>query len=139
MAGTINAILDEHEKVRVRHHTGYLLTNPVTTIQLGFPRAAQPQFLLETAMNSIPVEAIGQIRKYLDILDRVEGLLVEAQERLAANRLGEIDLREDEPGQLEREYARWAKRLADDLGIPLNPYSERFRAGGMITAVPVVH
>jgi len=124
------AILTEEEKARIRHHLGYLNVNPVTAIQLGFPRASQPQFLVESAMNNIPESAIGIIRKNVAILDNIEDRLVGALDRLTAQSLDEITMRPDEHDALEREYYRWATRLADDLGVPLNIYSERFRNAG---------
>lgn len=133
------AVLTEDEKNRVRHHTGYLIVNPVSSIQLGVPRASQPMFLVETALNSIPESGIGQIRRYINILDGIEDRLVDAMERFVATKLGEITLNPDESNKLEIEYSRWAKRLADDLGVPLNAYSERFRSGGaMGLNVPVM-
>jgi hypothetical protein len=125
----MSAVITEDEKNRIRHHTGYLITEPAAAIQLGYPRASQTQFLLEHAMNHVPEAGVGQIRNYIAILDNLENLLVEATTRFAAKRLGEIELRDNETDMIEGEYARWAKRLADDLGIPLNIYSERFRAG----------
>jgi hypothetical protein len=126
----MSAVLTEDEKNRIRHHGGYLLTNPVSSIQLGFPRASQPQFLVESAMNNLPEAAVGQIRRYISILDTIEDQLVDATLRFKAKKLAEIELRDNETDMLEREYSRWAKRLYDDLGCPLNIYSERFRAGG---------
>lgn len=123
------AVLTEEEKARIRHHLGYVQTNPVASIQLGVPRASQPQFLVEAQMNRIPETAIGGIRRMVAILDNIEDRLLDALDRLAADKLGEITLRQNEHDSLEREYVRWAKRLADDLGVPLNAYSERFRSG----------
>jgi len=57
-----------------------------------------------------------------------------ARSRFKAMKLGEITLRtgpqDNEIDMLEREYYRWAQRLADVLGCPLNIFSERFRYGG---------
>lgn len=124
------AVLSEQEKARIRYHLGYLNITPAAAIQLGFPAASQTQFLVESAMNKIPDTAIGQIRQKVAILDGVEAKLVESQDRLAASSLGELTIREGEPDLLDKEYYRWACRLADDLGVPLNIYSERFRNGG---------
>jgi hypothetical protein len=135
-----DAVLTETEKHRIRYHTGYVSTNPVASIQLGVPRASQPQFLLEAQMNRIPEEAIGNVRRLIAILDKIEEQMLDAQDRMKAESLGEITLRKDETDSLEREYARWAKRLADTLGIPLNAYSERFRngQGRAVLSVPVL-
>jgi hypothetical protein len=124
-----NAVLTEQEKARIRHHTGYPLIDPVSSIVLGVPGSSQPMFLLELAMNRIPETAIGIIRNYIAVLDTIEQRLIDAQTRFSATKLGEITLRQDEPERIEAEYARWAKRLANDLGIPLNAFAERFNAG----------
>lgn len=122
------ATLTEDEKARIRHHCGYPLISPVSSIQLGVPAASQPMFLLEHAMNLIPETAVGIIRNYVAILDTIEQRLIDSQTRFSAEKLGEITLRADEPERIEAEYTRWAKRLADDLGCPLNPFSDRFHA-----------
>jgi hypothetical protein len=135
-----NVALTEEEKARVRHHTGYILLDPVPSITLGVRALGQPQFLVELALNRVPESAVGLIRRYIAELDSIEDQLSDARRRFKAEKLGEITLRADETDMLEREYARWAKRLADDLGIPLNQYSERFRSGaGVPISVPVMH
>lgn len=126
--------LNEADRAKVRHHLGYTNVEPVSSIALGFPAASQPQFLVEIAMDRIIPEAVGLIQKYLAILDAIENQMVEALCRLKAQQLGELKIRNsnEEPVEqdlLEREYVRWARRLADDFSVPLNPYSERFRSG----------
>ena len=61
------------------------------------------------------------------MLDGIECRLVDALDRLAATRLDGLELRPDETERLEGEYARWAARLANQLGVPLYPYAPRFR------------
>lgn len=123
------AILTEEEKARIRHHTGYPLVHGVSSMQLGIPAVSQPMFLVELAMNNIPETAVGIIRNYIAIMDGIESRLLDSQTRFAATKLGDITLREDEPERIEAEYSRWARRLADDLGVPLNRFAERFSAG----------
>ena len=125
-----SALFSEEEKNRIRHHLGYLVTEPVSSIQLGFPRASQSMFLVEASMNRVPEAAAGQIRQYVAILDGIEAQLIEGQLYLVASKLGEIDIRPDHLDRLAGEYKRWAQVLADDLGVPLNAYSERFRMSG---------
>ncbi len=49
------AYLTEDEKNLVRYFLGYLINNAnAGSIQLGFPRASEPMFLVEQAMNMIP-------------------------------------------------------------------------------------
>jgi len=118
------------EKERVRYHLGYLSVQPAASIQFGLPRPQQTQFMVESAMNLLLEEAIPRVRDTLDTLDGIECRLRDgALDRLAAKRLGDLELRDGEPELLEDEYNRWAKRLADIFGVPLYPYAARFKRG----------
>ena len=118
---------DEREKERIRYHLGYLAVSLAPSIQFGIPRPLQTVFLLETAMTNLVEGAVDRVRRILAIMDGIESKLVDAQDRLAATKLDSLTLREDEPDQLDREYARWGYRLADILGVPIYAYSLRYR------------
>lgn len=130
------AVLSDADKERTRYHTGYMETSFAASIQLGIPRPVQTMFLLEQAMNLIiDQNAINRVVRTLNYLDFVECQLQKVAPHLAAEQLGNLKLRgakrgETYPDLLEREYIRWAKRLADILGVPLYPYSGRFGPGG---------
>lgn len=124
--------LSDSDKERIRYHLGYLNVEPVASIQLGFPRASQPQFLVEASMERLLPETVMRIQKILSYLDCIEDQQFDANKRLKAQQLGELKLRNTndestEQDLLEEEYFRWASRLADNLGVPLNAYAERFR------------
>lgn len=136
--------LNPQDKERVRYHLGYQSVEPAASIQLGFPRGAQPQFLVEAALERVMAPAVPRIYELLGILDGIERQMVDALKRLKAQQLGELKLRNSneeatEQDLLENEYLRWAQRLADHLGVPLNVYAARFQglAGGGINT-PVV-
>jgi hypothetical protein len=131
--------LDAREKERARYHLGYLAVQPAASIQFGIPRPIQTMFLVETALENIIEEAVDRVRKILKIMDDTEMRLVESQDRLAASALDALKLRENEPDLLEREYVRWGWRLADVLGVPIYPYSNRYRmgAGTRAGSIPV--
>lgn len=136
--------LSAAERERVRYHLGYQNVEPAASISLGFPRATQASFLVEAAMDRLVDSTVGRVSQIVALLDRIEGQMAEALCRLTAQQLGELKLRNsnEEPTEqdlLAREYRRWAERLADNLGVPLNAYSERFRddGGGMVN-VPVM-
>lgn len=126
--------LSEADRERVRYHLGYLNVEPVSSIILGFPSASQAAFLVERAMDRVLPFAIPRVLRHLQELDCIEDQMSGSRKRLEAQQLGELKLRNsnEEPMEadlLEREYQRWAKRLADLLGVPINPFSERFRSG----------
>lgn len=131
--------LSPAEKVQIRYHLGYLNSSFAGSIQFGLPRPTQTIFVLEQAMNLVIAGAEDKIRKIVCIMDGIECKLVDAQERLAASKLGEITLRADEPDRLEDEYVRWGGRLADTLGVPWYPYSIRYkgRSGVEAGSIPV--
>lgn len=128
------AVLSEEEKERARYHLGYLGVQGAASIQLGIPRPLQTIFLVEQAMNNLIASSVPRVRRILRVLDDVEDQLIESQVRLSAKRLDGIELRENEPDMLEKEYVRWGWRLADLLGVPVYPYSERYKRGGGIKA-----
>lgn len=129
-------MLTNAEKERVRYHLGYMNTDPAASIMLGVPGASQPLFLMESAMNRLLPEGEARVREHLATLDMVEGKLRECMERMAATRVGEIDLNPREPQMLEREYKRWQARLARQLGAYANPFDPSGAGGGGVN-VPV--
>lgn len=139
------ARLQENDRARVRHHLGYLQTQPSASIQLGFPSASEPLFLVERAMDQLIPEAVPRILQMLNALDAIELQMLDGLKRLKAQQLGELKLRNsnEEPVEqdlLEKEYARWAMRLSDSLGAPINPFSARFQNGlygGAMPNIPI--
>lgn len=129
MPGENSGVLTEQEKGRLRSHLGYIGTQPATSIVLGVQGSTQVQFLIEGAMNRIPVSQMDLVRRWISILDNIEAIQFEAIERLAAKQLGDITLNESETDDLEKEHTRWARKVADFLGCPLNPYSARLTEG----------
>lgn len=131
--------LNDAEKERARYHLGYLEVSGAASIQLGIPRPLQTVFLVEQAMNNVIEAAVPRVRKIIGVMDRIEDKLCEALDRLAAKQLDGLILRDNEHDMLEREYVRWGRRLADLLGAPIYPYSERYRAysGSAAGSIPV--
>ena len=130
-------VLSEEERERIRYHLGYMATSGAASVQFGIPRPMQTIFLLEQAFGLLQNPyALNRVRRVLDRLDRIEEALESpGVELLYAKKLGELELRDSQAGVtstdlIEREYVRWAKRLADILGVPLYPYSDRFKNRG---------
>jgi len=134
-----NAVLTEEEKARIRYHLGYPQTDPVASIQLGVPRASQPAFLMEGQMNRIPDTVVALVRRVVANCDATDQRILECQERMAAESVGEIKMNGTEPDMLRKEYRYWVQRLADILGAPVNPFAAAFTAGASPLNVPVIH
>lgn len=112
----------------MRHALGYPSVSAVPSIQLGVPGVAQPLFLVEAAMDRILPESIPRLLRYLDGIEAIEAQQIDALRRFKAQQLGELKLRNtneeaSESDMLQKERIRWAKRIADALGAPINPSS----------------
>ena len=134
--------LTDNEKEAVRYHLGYLGVSSAASIQLGIPRPVQTLFLVEQALDNLREIAVPRVRSILGTLNGVEQKLICSQDRLAAAKLGSMTLRGVAPGEseadgLEREYTRWAGRLADILGCPFYPGAHRFGGASGGVNVPV--
>lgn len=99
------------------------------SIQLGYPAASQPLFLVEDAFRRLTPEGEVSTRADLCECESVERQISEARGRLKAVRLGDLELNPNEMKQLRREMLWWVTRLADDLGVISNPYSQMIYQG----------
>jgi len=132
------ALLNNAEKSRVRYHLGYLASGFAASLQYGLPRPQQTVFMLETAMNQLVEDgALDRVRSMLAILDAIEKKMVCAIDQLVVKQLGNITMRDDHQDLLEKEYQRWASRLADIFGVPKYAFSDRSRRRGPGSNVPV--
>lgn len=116
--------LTEPEKTAVRYHLGYLSITQPTAIALGFPTASHLQFIVESAMNSIIPSAEPRVRRCIQDLDCIEDQQSSFRTSLEIVKSGTTEIRGSEAFyELDMQYRRWAQRLADILGTPLNPFS----------------
>jgi hypothetical protein len=115
----------DHEKARIKHHLGYPdWTGLSASIQLGFPAGSQPLFLVEQAFNRLTEGGQGSVRLDLCNCEDIENQMGSARSRFKAKKLGELELNGMEPQQLRQELVYWRQKLADDLGVVQNPYSQ---------------
>jgi hypothetical protein len=119
------------EKVKVRHHLGYLGVAAAQTFALGAPAAIETQFIIEGAMNRIMPEAEPEVRRHLEILNSIEDQLNADRELLAVSKVDEIDIRPTEMRELRNEYLYWRSALANLLGVYANPFDRRFEQMGI--------
>lgn len=99
------------------------------SIQLGYPAASQPLFLVEDAFRRLTPDGESSVRADLCECESVERQISEARGRLKAVRLGDLELNPNEMKLLRREMLWWVTRLADDLGVVSNPYSQMIYQG----------
>jgi hypothetical protein len=133
--------ITEADKVRARHHMGYLQVQEASTFVLGVPAGVQTQFVIEGALNKILPQAEDRFSTLLDNLDATEQQILDDQENLAVDQIAEIKVRADEFEQLVKRYQYWQGTLGNLLGVPPNPFDQRFSSWGGSKGVniPVMH
>ncbi len=128
---------DPVTKERIRYHLGYLNVQPAAAITFGMPAPVQTLFLLENAMNLLLPVAEARVYNMIQILDNIENKMVQGQDYLPANKLGELEIRKEHIDMLEDEYDRWASRLADQLGVVKYPFAQKFMGRQRHGNIPV--
>lgn len=130
--------LSDQEKVKVRHHAGYLNVADAYTFVLGSPASVETQFIIEGAMNRVLEVAMPELRRHLQILDSIEQQMVDDHELLAVRSLGEITINEEEQRKLTVQYDYWVDSMCNLLGCMRNPFDKRLTSAGRSMNVAVV-
>ena len=127
------AVLSDIEKVKVRHHLGYLNVQEASTFVLGTPASVETQFIIEGAFNRLLAAAVPEMRRILQILDCIEESMIKGIENTGLLQLGEIQFNQTGPDghqrQLRRLYDYWVNSLANIFGVSRNPYDKRLSGG----------
>lgn len=117
------------EKERIRYHLGYPNVSPAAALSYGMVRSQDMSFLVDLSMENIRPEAEDTVRGLIQTLNDIECVMRgDAIDRMAATRIGNLQLNGMEQDALEAEIRRWAKRLSETLGCPVYPYSEKFQS-----------
>lgn len=131
------AVITEEERVRARHHLGYLSVEAAQTFVLGIPAAVQTQFMIEGALNRILPQAVELFRQLLCRLDGIEAEVFCGVDLASVDKLDSIDIRSDRLETLAKYYLLAAEALSNLLGVPRNPWDMRTWLQGASGAINV--
>ncbi len=113
------------EEARILHHLGYADWQSLAqSIQLGYPAATQPLFLVRDSWNRLTPAGEASVRRDLCQLEAIECQMGDARSRFKTKKVGEVEMNPMEPAMLRNEFLYWQRRLADDLGVVPNPYAQ---------------
>lgn len=119
--------LDQETQARISAHLGYSRLAQGGILAFGGIVPTQYHFLLDFNKNNLQTEDLPRVLRILCNLDKIECLLMEAAEQsLVLATGGGTQLNERAADRLEKEYTRWALRLADMFAVPVNPLAQRF-------------
>ena len=135
--------LSDHDKGRCRRHLGYLALSSGSAIAFGLPMPVQTLFILEQAMNLLlDDQAVEYCQKLLHRCDELEETSYQAAKTGLVAVAGKLTLHPQGrlgTDNIDREYHKQVGRLADHLGVPRYPFSERNRRTGPGSMIPVRH
>ena len=121
-------MITEQEKVKARHHTGYLGVAAQSTFQLGVPAGVQTQFVIEGAFGRLLPQSEEEFRRHLRVLDDHEQQILENMPNVAASKVGTIEINPKAFREFVRQYRYWVNSLCNLLGVTANPFDQRFAA-----------
>lgn len=125
------AAFTDEEKTEILRFLGYPdWVSLASSVQLGYPAASQPMFLIVDAFHRMSPPAREQIRRDVHELVCIERQMSDARTRFRATKLEGMTLNPNETRQLRAELEYWTMRLEDDFGVKRNPTST-FAMGGM--------
>lgn len=121
-------MLSEADKERARYHLGYMTVVVASSFAFSIPQVTETQWMFESAITRLRPESEPRVVKLLNYLDEIECRLFGSSGELFAKRAGDLEPNLSQPDDIEREYVRWACRLADMLGVFAYPFSKRFES-----------
>jgi len=136
-------MFDPPEKERIKYHMGYTGQATAAGLAYGLPVPIQTMFLVESAIDRLPTTSEDRVRKLITTLDKIECKMEGGLDSLEVTRVEQVEIRKDHIDELEKEYCRWAARLADVVGAPLYPGAAKFRSllgvggGAVAGSIPV--
>ena len=123
-------MLTNDQKVRARHHLGYLNVQAAATFQLGIPAAVQTQFMIEGAWAKILPEAENLAAVLICRLDEIENEIYGGIDLASVNQVSEVQVNPKRFQELGKYYRHARDSLANLLGVPANPFDMRELATG---------
>lgn len=118
------------EKARIKHFLGYPdWVSLSQSIQLGYPAASQPAYLVDDAFRRLTLDGEAAVRRDLCECEAIEKQLSESRQRLKATEVAKVKMNMNEREDLRKEMVYWVSRLASDLGVVENPYSQFHHLG----------
>jgi hypothetical protein len=121
-----NALFTEEEQGRILYHLGYPQVSISGFLAFGVLALTETMFVAVNALQHVPLTRAMIVRDCLAKCESIEETMFDAVNYLVATKLEQLELRDEHPDLVEKEHTRWATRLADSLGVTVNPYSERF-------------
>jgi hypothetical protein len=124
--------LTDEEKVRIRHHLGYLNVDEASTFAIGMPAGVETQFMIEGAFSRLLPAAIPQVRKLLRYCECTEEQRFGSQPNAAVKEVDGIVMgAAEEQNMLSKNYDHWRAALSNMFGTVPNPFDHRYAGGGL--------
>lgn len=133
MPAFATAALSDADTVRLGLHLGYPQINVGASLVFSFPVLTTPQWLYESQVLYLREGCIPRVMHLMKVLDGIECKMEEAALRgLPAESAEGVKFNRDEITDLNNWFVHFAYKLAEACGIPVCPWSERFKRQGPV-------
>jgi hypothetical protein len=133
MAAFTTVALSDADTVRLGLHLGYPQINVGSSLVFSFPVLTTPQYLYESQVLHLREACIPRVMHLMNVLDGIECKMEEAALRgLPAEQANGIKFNRSEYADLNDMFVQFAYKLAEACGIPVCPWSERFKRNGPV-------
>ena len=123
-------VFSQEEKTRIKYHLGYPVLQLASSVSLGVPAASQTLFMVDSSLEHAPASVAGIVRMLVGRLDAIDARLTEVLGQVRVSQVDSIRLNPTAGDDLERERTRWVNRLANVLGVVVNPYAQALPGSG---------
>ena len=136
-------VLSECDQGRALRHLGYPGVSDGSALAFGLSIPVQTLFIVERAMQQLKnFQAVDYTHILLNRCDELEELSFQAAKTGLVAVAGKLTLHPQGrlgTDNIDHEYSKQVGRLADHLGVPRYPFSERNRHHGPGGMIPVRH
>lgn len=117
--------LTTEEIEAVAYHLGYPNTERAPGLPGSFATSGPMAWAFQSAVTNLKVGSEPFVRRCIEELQCIEDQMSSSRRELGVKRVGNIELdMRDAEAELEVQYINWADKLADALGVPVNPLSQ---------------
>jgi hypothetical protein len=113
----------------VLEHLDYTLLTLPTSLSAGLPVVTQADFLARNNLNNLDPLAEPRVLQAVERLECIHKQMDEVRSTMSLQRTGGTVFRDDALDQLDGQYKRFQRRLADLVGAQPNPVSNAAYAG----------
>ena len=129
--------LTDEEKAKIRAHLRFPVIDGRVALGLGLPVSTDTSYIVDSAMDRVLPQGVPMVRRCLAQLECLDAELVKLSKGTQVAGVTGVQLRPREALEdIEDQQDYWRRRLADSLGVVVNPVAQGGQRGDIILVEP---